>query len=63
MNEQMSFSELPKWWPKSARALSGKLRRLQPSLRHMGVDVELDWPLGRGAEKRSGIRVLQRKAA
>ena len=66
LNEQIATSwstDQPKWWPKTARALSGKLRRLQPSLRHTGVDVELDWPLGRGAEKRSGIRLEWRKAA
>jgi len=65
LNEQMSWSDLPKWWPRTARALSGKLRRMVPSLQHTGVVVELDRPLGRGTDKRRGIRVehLQRKAA
>jgi hypothetical protein len=66
LNEQIATSwsiDQPKWWPKTARALSGKLRRMLPSLRHTGVVVDLDWTLGRGAEKRSGIRVQQRRAA
>ncbi len=63
LNAQVGLDDLPKWWPRTARALSGKLRRLLPSLRHTGVVVEMDWPLGRGAEKRSGIRVRQVRAA
>ncbi len=29
-------------WPKSARALSGHLKRLAPNLRHAGVEVTFD---------------------
>lgn len=31
-------------WPKSARGISGKLRRLAPNLRQLGYEVELDLP-------------------
>ena len=31
-------------WPRSARGLSGKLRRLAPNLRQLGFDVEMDLP-------------------
>jgi hypothetical protein len=50
-----------KHWPKTARALSGILRRLAPNLRQAGVDVEFpDYPTaGRGrvltVRKRVGI--------
>lgn len=31
-------------WPRSARGLSGKLRRIAPNLRQMGFDIELNLP-------------------
>lgn len=30
----------PDWWPKAPNALSNKLRRLAPALRHEGIDVK-----------------------
>ena len=45
-------------WPKSARGFGGSLRRLAPSLRTLGYEVEID-------EKRSndGYRCLIRKVS
>ena len=52
----------PPSWPRTPRVLSQQVRRLVPSLRHVGVIVELDWPLGSGAGKQRGIRIAQQKA-
>src|SRR5439155_5633523 len=57
LNQQLQATERPQWWPKSARALSGQLRRLLPGLKHIGVEVEMDRPIGRGKEKRNGIQI------
>ena len=38
-------------WPKSPRALSGKLRRIAPNLRALGVEVEFAKESGRGRRR------------
>jgi Domain of unknown function (DUF3854) len=43
-------------WPKSARALSGHLRRLAPNLRTAGIEIEHD-KKGRGRERRAIVRL------
>src|SRR5439155_8051113 len=63
LNAQLHFSEIPKWWPKNPQALSGKLRRGLPGLKHIGVEVHMDWSIGRGKERRSGIQIWRRDAA
>lgn len=46
-----------KTWPKNARSLSSRLRRLAPALRSQGVEIELDQHVGRGDDKKRAIRV------
>lgn len=51
----------PTDWPKSARGLSGALRRVSPNLRIAGIDVELpDGPTGTGKAKRRELTVRTR---
>ena len=38
-------------WPKSARSLSGKLRRLAPNFREIGVDIKFTKTIGQGSSK------------
>jgi len=52
----------PKEWPTNARALSGELRRLAPSLRGVGIAVTLPEAGRRGANGRR-VMVLERVAA
>ena len=61
LNDHVPFEVRPKSWPRTPRVLSQKLRRLVRSLRHAGVVVELDWPLGSGAVKQRGIRVRRKE--
>jgi hypothetical protein len=42
-------------WPKNGRALSGRLRRIAPNLRAVGVGVDFEQPLPSGS--RRGIRI------
>jgi hypothetical protein len=58
LNTRMGIrpDHLPKSWPKNAGALSGKLRRLAPALRKMGVDVARD----KGAKGSRSIAVSLR---
>jgi hypothetical protein len=44
-------------WPKSASALSGRLRRLAPNLRAIGVEVEFRQTGGRGSRRLVVIRM------
>jgi hypothetical protein len=44
-------------WPKSASALSGRLRRLAPNLRAVGVEVEFQQTGGRGSRRLVVIRM------
>jgi hypothetical protein len=44
-------------WPETPRALSGALRRLTPTLRILGVVVELDHKVGRGNDRHRAVRI------
>ena len=46
-----------KTWPKNARSLSSRLRRLAPALRSQGVEIELGLHVGRGDDKKRAIRI------
>lgn len=46
-------------WPKTAKDLSGRLKRASPALRKAGIEVEHD-TRGRGAEKERVIRLVPR---
>lgn len=46
-----------KTWPKNARSLSSRLRRLAPALRSQGIEIELDQHVGRGDDKKRAIRI------
>jgi hypothetical protein len=53
-------SELPRWsagWPKSARALAGRLGRAQTSLRTLGIEIAF------GREGRAGTRIIRMSAS
>ena len=46
-----------KVWPKDGTRLSNRLRRVAPALRALGVEIELDQHIGRGADKKRAIRI------
>jgi hypothetical protein len=46
-----------KTWPKDAARLSNRLRRVAPALRRLGVEIDLDGHIGRGAEKKRAIQI------
>jgi hypothetical protein len=48
--------KLPKHWPETARGLSAKLRRLEPTLKRAGYTIE--FPTGSGSGKGGKQRVL-----
>src|SRR5207249_3670089 len=39
LREHITPAKPPKWWPRTPRAASGRLRRSAPSLRRIGVEV------------------------
>jgi 5S rRNA maturation endonuclease (ribonuclease M5) len=39
LRQQITPAKPPKWWPRTPRAASGRLRRSAPSLRRVGVEV------------------------
>ena len=45
----------PKWWPKSPRSLSVRLRRLAPDLRRTGIDIQ--WRKESSGERRRLVQV------
>jgi hypothetical protein len=53
LNLRLSFDQREaKTWPKSPRALSGRLRRDAPALRAVGIDIQFD------REGKDGVRML-----
>jgi len=49
-------SRRPRGWPRSAKALSGDLRRLAPNLRLVGLGVEFEQTRGEGSRKLISLR-------
>jgi len=49
LREQITPAKPPKWWPRNARAASGRLHRCAPSLRRVGVEVTFTRQSGSGA--------------
>lgn len=48
-----------KTWPKDAGRLSNRLRRLAPALRRLGIEIDTNGHIGRGAEKKRAIRLYR----
>jgi len=49
LRERITPAKPPKWWPRNARAASGRLHRCAPSLRRVGVEVTFRRSGGSGA--------------
>jgi hypothetical protein len=52
LREHITPAKPPKWWPRTPRAASGRLRRSAPSLRRIGVEVTFTRQPG------TGVRII-----